>query len=590
MVGPLYDFVANPFGAVRLSFEQAVAASPAVDPVAAFAGKDWGALDLFRDFLLEKGGLSQVPILDASSRQWIQPNSLVRFRGMVQDMLGKELYIGAFQDGSNWRTNKYSDGALFPMPAGCQSAYESNLWERLLLHCVPVPGHNSWAMHSTPPQVFRNVMDNSMYEHGEKRQRDEEIDENNEHGGSPSSKKQKEGEHPCQLNHSSQGSLVQGGFSEPRNGASLSCVIKMYDTPECDLKLNDVFEFIAIYTFDPEVVAYKEDADDLMDDLLDDPLMHLPPSKVPRLHCLICRKLAIQDFVSSPLSVELPSMIKGIRGSLLSHLTQVLGNDGLAGECLLLHLLSRLRARVDAVSVGKLSLNLTGFNGETASIFGNRITSAIQSLLPFSQYIPLTVDYLNTATLQPKKNNQTGRLIPGVLQLAQGTHLTIDESHLQPGNLDSNGVHNARLLKKLIEQLSVEYDFEFYTSEMTADVQLLILSDGKSNIMPADLVLPFCPNAVNSIANPSPEELQSWRWYLDTLRSLPYSSQPDLHQMLQDELVAAMREDRSLGCQQLNRWLTMARLISVSFGEEELSLEHWQMFKEIERLRKERIK
>ncbi|KAH7672495.1 Mini-chromosome maintenance complex-binding protein [Dioscorea alata] len=587
MVGPLYDFVANPFGAVRLSFEQAVAASPAVDPVAAFAGKDWGALDLFRDFLLEKGGLSQVPILDASSRQWIQPNSLVRFRGMVQDMLGKELYIGAFQDGSNWRTNKYSDGALFPMPAGCQSAYESNLWERLLLHCVPVPGHNSWAMHSTPPQVFRNVMDNSMYEHGEKRQRDEEIDENNEHGGSPSSKKQKEGEHPCQLNHSSQGSLVQGGFSEPRNGASLSCVIKMYDTPECDLKLNDVFEFIAIYTFDPEVVAYKEDADDLMDDLLDDPLMHLPPSKVPRLHCLICRKLAIQDFVSSPLSVELPSMIKGIRGSLLSHLTQVLGNDGLAGECLLLHLLSRLRARVDAVSVGKLSLNLTGFNGETASIFGNRITSAIQSLLPFSQYIPLTVDYLNTATLQPKKNNQTGRLIPGVLQLAQGTHLTIDESHLQPGNLDSNGVHNARLLKKLIEQLSVEYDFEFYTSEMTADVQLLILSDGKSNIMPADLVLPFCPNAVNSIANPSPEELQSWRWYLDTLRSLPYSSQPDLHQ---DELVAAMREDRSLGCQQLNRWLTMARLISVSFGEEELSLEHWQMFKEIERLRKERIK
>lgn len=161
--------------------------------------------------------------------------------------------------------------------------------------------------------------------------------------------------------------------------------------------------------------------------------------------------------------------------------------------------LEQLRARVDAVSVGKLSLNLTGFNGETASIFGNRITSAIQSLLPFSQYIPLTVDYLNTATLQPKKNNQTGRcnilesnllllfnsysyhriinlheqffackscslmiwtifglrLIPGVLQLAQGTHLTIDESHLQPGNLDSNGVHNARLLKKLIEQLSV---------------------------------------------------------------------------------------------------------------------------------------
>lgn len=32
-----------------------------------------------------------------------------------------------------------------------------------------------------------------MYEHGEKRQRDEGIVENNEHGGSPSSKKQVSG-------------------------------------------------------------------------------------------------------------------------------------------------------------------------------------------------------------------------------------------------------------------------------------------------------------------------------------------------------------------------------------------------------------
>ncbi|KAJ0985448.1 hypothetical protein J5N97_003804 [Dioscorea zingiberensis] len=589
MVGPLYDFVANPLGVVRLSFEQAVATSRADDPTAAFNGKDWGTLDLFRDFLFEKGGLSQVPILDASTRQWIQPNSLVRFRGMVQDMLGKELFIGAFKDGSTWRTNKYSDGSLLQIPAGCQSACEPNFWERFILHCVPVPGQNSWTLQSTP-QVYRNAIGNFMCEHGEKRQRDEEINENHEYGGSSSSKKQKEGDYPCQLNHSSQGSLIRGAFSEQKDETSVSCVVKMYDTLECDLKLNDVVEFIAIYTFDPELVAHKDETDELMHDLLDDPLMHLPPSKVPRLHCLICRKLTVQDFLSSPPSAELPNMIKGIRESLLRHLTQVLGNDGLAAECLLLHLLSRLHARVDAVSVGKLSLNLTGFNRDTASIFRNPITKAIQSLLPFSQYIPLTVEYLNTAALQPRKNNQTGRLIPGVLQIAQGTHLTIDETHLQPGNLDSNGVHNARLLKHLIECLMVEYDFEFYTSEMAADVQLLILSDGKSNILPADLVLPFCPIAINSDVNASPEELQSWRWYLDTLRSLPYSSQPDLHQILQDELVAAMREDRSLGPEQLNRWLTMARLISVSFGEKELSLDHWQMFKEMERLRKERLK
>lgn len=69
----------------------------------------------------------------------------------------------------------------------------------------------------------------------------------------------------------------------------------------------------------------------------------------------------------------------------------------------------QLRARVDVVTVGKLSLNLTSFTRESASVFGNQLTAAIQMLLPFTHAIPLTVEYLNTATLKPRKNNQTGR-------------------------------------------------------------------------------------------------------------------------------------------------------------------------------------
>lgn len=63
MVGLAYDFLANPLGAVRLAFEKAVASSPPdADLAAAFRGKDWGAVDLFRDFLFEQGGLSQVSL------------------------------------------------------------------------------------------------------------------------------------------------------------------------------------------------------------------------------------------------------------------------------------------------------------------------------------------------------------------------------------------------------------------------------------------------------------------------------------------------------------------------------------------------
>ncbi|CAL9123278.1 unnamed protein product [Musa textilis] len=594
MVGLAYDFLLNPLGAVRLAFEKAVASSPPdADLAAAFRGKDWGAVDLFRDFLFEQGGLSQVPILDASTIRWVQPNTLVRFRGMVQDMLGNELYVGAYKNGSTWRTNKFTDVAPSPMPP----AFETQLWERHLFYCVPVPGQNSWTMEPSPSPGARN-MSSSTSQHGVKRGRttEDDMDLNvvsyNGDEGSSNTKKQKEGESTCQSSSSSEDLVNHGGDLELKNGDSscLSCLVKIYDMPESHLKLNDVFEFIGIYTFDPELAGHKDNSDDLMYDLFEDPMAHLPPSKVPRLHCLICRKLVIQDFLPNSLVIEpLPNMIRKIRESLLLHLSAVLGNDEVAAQYLLLHLLSRIRAQVDVITVGKLSLNLTGFTRESASIFGCQLTNAVEELLPFAHAIPLTIEYLNNATLQPRKDNKTGRLVAGVLQLAQGTHLTIDETRMQNGTLTSNGVVNARLLKHLLEWQKVEYDFEYYKLEMAADVQLLIISEGKSSILPADLVLPFCPKSVAPV-NATGEQLQAWRWYLATMRSLQHSSEPETSQILQDEMVAAMQEDRSLGYAGLTRWLTMAELMSASFGEKCVTLEHWQMIKELERLRKERLR
>lgn len=90
--------------------------------------------------------------------------------------------------------------------------------------------------------------------------------------------------------------------------------------------------------------------------------------------------------------------------------------------------------------------------------------------------------------------------------------------------------------------------------------------------------------------------------------------------MVENDLVAARQADRSLNPEDLsrlvsgsityfvaylyrsvvplpflplpipNRWLTMGHLMSISFGETSLSLEHWQMAKELERLRRERLK
>ena len=60
-MGLPYDFLANPLGAVRSTFEKAMAAEVAsgADP-ANYDGRDWGVADLIRQFLFDNGGVSQV--------------------------------------------------------------------------------------------------------------------------------------------------------------------------------------------------------------------------------------------------------------------------------------------------------------------------------------------------------------------------------------------------------------------------------------------------------------------------------------------------------------------------------------------------
>lgn len=67
--------------------------------------------------------------------------------------------------------------------------------------------------------------------------------------------------------------------------------------------------------------------------------------------------------------------------------------------------------------------------------------------------------------------------------------------------------------------------------EMATDVQLLVLSEGKSNILPADVVVPFRPSAVNSAEAVVAEALETWRWYLATARLLPHSIESEMQKV-----------------------------------------------------------
>ncbi|CAL1371747.1 unnamed protein product [Linum trigynum] len=590
MVGPMYDCLANPLGAIRLTFEKAVGSG--CEP-SAFDGKDWGALDVFREFLVDQGNLSQVPVLNSETLKWVQPNTLVRFRGMVQDMLGNEFYAGAYKDGSGWRTNKFGDDSQQPI----DFSPDVRVWERRLLYCVQVPGLNRWAESEAASEATVTSMDLTSQQRDKRQRMDAELMDyegsNIVLEDSPSAKRMREDGHPSpsvQLSDLKPEGPCSSTMMRPEVGDSLSCLVKVYDTRESELKLNDIFEFVGVFTIESEPVPADDGDDvDLTTGFRND-LVHLQANKVPCLHCIVHRKLAVSDFLrSSPIIEQSKHAVMNTRESLLRHLTMLLGNDGVAANYMLLHLLSKIHARVDNVAVGKLSLNLTCLSKEALSVFGVQLCNALRNLLPFTNSIPLTVNYLNTACLGPKKDYQRNRLIGGTLQLAEGSHLTIDETQLETGTLNSVGIENARLLKDLVELQKVEYDFTYYKMEMAADVQLLVLSEGKSNILPADIVLPVRPSDVSRPEVVSAEALGAWRWYLATMRTLSHTIESEIQEVVEKDLVAARQADRRIGSKEFSSLLTMGRLMSLSFGETTLSLEHWEMVKELEKLRKERI-
>uniref|UniRef100_A0A3Q7HN21 Mini-chromosome maintenance complex-binding protein n=1 Tax=Solanum lycopersicum TaxID=4081 RepID=A0A3Q7HN21_SOLLC len=398
MMGLAYDCLLNPQRAIRMTFQNEIL-KPLIQPPSTART---GAL------LIYSGSFSMTM---AAFLTRLKSNNLVRFRGMIQDMLGNELYVGMYKDGETWRTNKF--GEFFQLPMAIGSSPDMRAWEQRLLYCIPILRQNSWIEYSSKP--LPNPSSESSSPQREKCHREvdttmDDIDmqvlvhriaihqhliklldfvliQQRENGIASNSSNL--GDTPT-ANVGSATSVLPY-FDR----TSLSCLLKIYDSPESDLNLNDFFEFIGVLTFDTEFSVDKNVDNDFMGYLgYDDTQTQMPPTKY-------------------------------------------------------ILLFFQVHVRVDSTAVGKLSLNLTCFNKETLSVYGHRLNLALKNLLPFTQCLPLTVDYRNKIPLAPQKNYQTNRsAASGLLQLVEGSHLTIDETQSQEERLNPIGFENARVLQR----------------------------------------------------------------------------------------------------------------------------------------------
>ena len=224
-------------------------------------------------------------------------------------------------------------------------------------------------------------------------------------------------------------------------------IVKLYDVPEETFSVNDIVEFVGIVSLDPSLAQLPiEGADEIFAQFQqqEHAVRNPPASLIPRLHVLHysksvhsnpllpAGKINFENYLSSNMT-SIQQEAKICRQELHSMLTKALLGDSLAADYIICNLISRIYHRRDVLCLGKFSLNL--FNVPTHSNYTKRLATILQLFLTKSHYLPLTVSNLNGKAFVPKKDYDANRLVSGLLQLSANTHLIIDETAMENGQV-----------------------------------------------------------------------------------------------------------------------------------------------------------
>lgn len=391
------------------------------------------------------------------------------------------------------------------------------------------------------------------------------------------------------------------------NECGPACLVHFYDQ-ESKFKVNNMVEFIGILSVDPGLAMFAdqnmEDAPDSMvptpDDLItpeEQAVHHPPPSLVPRLHCLTFRHLThsnpcVPYNIKGELSTHLMGQFAEVRGELLSLLTQVAYGDALAAEYVLLHLVSSVYNWAGIMPVGKFALNVSGC--PLAQSFPQEVHKLVEQLVPKCHFLSMTLNNMNTLSFIPKKDYTANRLKSSILQLSESSNLIVDETALEAGQLDGNGVRNVTALGNVISWQKLEYDFNYYKAEFTTNLLVLILSEGKSLLSSDCHVVLRQYNAPQPagrvLGSISPDTMERMRAFLGVARLAEYSLSSEMQEVLQNDFVKSRQQDHSnMTAEDFHLLLLMSRLMSLSYGQNTLTPEMWNRVKQMEVERRARL-
>ncbi|GAA6111138.1 mini-chromosome maintenance complex-binding protein isoform X2 [Tachysurus ichikawai] len=615
------DWINNPLGVV--------------DGIFAQNNPDWEkkAVEYFKEKLKVNDAQSWVPSLNDVPLHYLKPNSLVKFRCMVQDMFDPEFFMGVYEtvdpstNAKVLRCGKYKDVTDCGVDFNSRKTVTS---ERQTFYCVPIPGESHWYLSLTFMNSYAGasqarVVPSTSYtpnRHKRSYEEDDEMDtqtQQNEEISGPQNtsdshrnvdSKRLETEAPSQNTSPSHcSSTLDLNFPLPGERGP-ACLVKVYNEWD-SFKLNDMLEIFGILSVDPalSLVAEDKEASSFLDptesmESVEEQRAHSPPtSLVPRLHMLYAEPLKhnnplLPSAVSEDKGANLNNAISemsSVRLELLTYLTHVFLGDSLAAEYLILHLISSVYARRDVLPLGKFALNVSGC--PHTSPYTEQLYQIIQQLVPSSYRLCMSLQNMNTQRMVPRKDYTANRLVSGALQLGRNTSLVLDETHLEQGQLDTTGVRNITALGNLISWQKVDYDFNYHQMEFPCNINVLIMSEGRS-LLPCDSQVQLNPTVrppnmeeyLQAIQHAQlPSQLNKYRVYLTVARSLDYSISDQITKAVEEDFVEMRKDDpQRISAEDLHRMLVVARLLSLSYGQTTLSRECWMKAKQLELLRTSR--
>jgi len=163
----------------------------------------------------------------------------------------------------------------------------------------------------------------------------------------------------------------------------------------------------------------------------------------------------------------------------------------------------------------------------------------------------------------------------------------LDECVMNEGQLKEQGVNNLKALAQLMQNQTLQFQFEYTPIDFEVDIPVLVFSEGKS-LLPVDLHVPYRPGmAPPRPVTPSEAELVAFRNFITLARSTEHIMTDEVRTRIETDFVQMRQEDpEGVKAETLHTLLIVARLMSQSYCNPTLSTETWVATRALETARR----